>query len=88
MSSRKDESDQENDQLMQSLSTSLVKQFPHSLHAPFRVTSEHGHAIGSYDSLETALERAFSLGPGHFIVDKNELQVWGYDRVILRNREK
>ena len=33
----------------------------HSLHAPFRVTTHRGHAVGTFQSLESALEAAESL---------------------------
>ena len=59
----------------------------HSLHAPFRVTTHRGHTVGTFQSLETALEAAESLGPDHYVIDRHGLQIWNQQRKLLRNEE-
>ena len=59
----------------------------HSLHAPFRVTTHRGHTVQTFQSLESALEAAESLGPDHFVIDRHGLQIWSSQRKLLRNEE-
>ena len=59
----------------------------HGLHAPFHVTSHHGHTEQTFQSLEEALEAAESLGPDHFVIDRHGLQIWNPQRKLLRNEE-
>ena len=59
----------------------------HGLHAPFHVTTHHGHTVQSFQSLETALEAAQSLGPDHYVIDRHGLQIWNPQRKLLRNEE-
>ena len=42
-----------------------------SLHAPFHVTTHHGHIVQTFLSLEAALEAAASLGPDHYVIDRH-----------------
>jgi len=57
------------------------------LHAPFRVTSRHGHTLQMFQSLELALEAAEALGPDHCVIDRHGLQIWNRQRKLLRNEE-
>jgi hypothetical protein len=59
----------------------------HGLHAPFRVTTHHGHTVQTFQSLELALEAAKSLGPDHYVIDRHGLQIWSPERKLLRNEE-
>jgi hypothetical protein len=59
----------------------------HGLHAPFRVTTHHGHTVQTFLSLESALEAAESLGPDHYVIDRHGLQIWNPQRQLLRNEE-
>jgi hypothetical protein len=59
----------------------------HGLHAPFRVTTHHGHTVQTFQSLEMALEAAESLGPDHYVVDHHGLQIWDPRRKLLRSEE-
>ena len=59
----------------------------HSLHAPFRVTTQRGHTVQTFQSLEMALEAAEALGPDHFVIDRHGLQIWNPQRKLLRNEE-
>jgi hypothetical protein len=59
----------------------------HSLHAPFRVTTHRGHTVQTFESLESALEAAESLGPDHYVIDQHGFQVWNPQRKLLRNEE-
>ena len=57
------------------------------LHAPFYVTTNHGHIVRTLQSLELAIEVAESLGPDHYIIDRHGLQIWNPARKLLRNAE-
>jgi len=59
----------------------------HGTHAPFHVTTHHGHTVQTFQSLELAIEAAESLGPGHYVVDRHGLQIWDPQRKLLRNEE-
>ena len=59
----------------------------HGLHAPFRVTTHRGHTLQTFQSLESALEAAESLGPDHYVIDRHGLQIWNPQRKLLRNEE-
>jgi hypothetical protein len=59
----------------------------HGLHAPFRVTTHHGHTVQIFQSLELTIEVAQSLGPDHYVVDQHGLQIWNPQRKLLRNEE-
>jgi hypothetical protein len=59
----------------------------HNLHAPFHVTTHHGHTVQTFQSLETAIEAAASLGPDHYVIDRHGLQIWNPQRKLLRNEE-
>ncbi len=59
----------------------------HGLHAPFRVTTHRGHTVQTFQSLESALEAAESLGPDHYVIDRQGLQIWNPQRKLLRNEE-
>lgn len=59
----------------------------HGLHAPFYVTTNHGHIVQTLQSLEMAIETAESLGPDHYIIDRHGLQIWNPERKLLRNEE-
>jgi hypothetical protein len=59
----------------------------HSLHAPFRVTTHRGHTVQTFQSLESALEAAESLGLDHYVIDRHGLQIWSPQRKLLRNEE-
>jgi hypothetical protein len=59
----------------------------HGLHAPFRVTTHHGHTLQMFESLESAIEAAESLGPDHYVVDRHGLQIWDPQRKLLRSEE-
>jgi hypothetical protein len=59
----------------------------HSLHAPFHVTTHHGHIVQTFLSLEAALEAAEALGPDHYVIDRLGLQIWSPQRKLLRNEE-
>ena len=59
----------------------------HGLHAPFRVTTHHGHIVQTFQSLESAIEAADSLGPDHYVVDRQGLQIWNPQRKLLHNEE-
>lgn len=59
----------------------------HGVHAPFRVTTHHGHTVQTFQSLELALEAAQRLGPDHYVTDRHGLQVWSPQRELLRNEE-
>src|ERR1700758_3904169 len=47
----------------------------HALHAPFHVTTHHGHTVQTFESLELAIEAAETLGPDHYIVDRHGMQI-------------
>ena len=53
----------------------------------FRVTTHRGHTVQTFESLESALEAAESLGPDHYVIDHHGLQVWNPQRKLLRNEE-
>jgi len=57
------------------------------LHAPFRVTTHHGHTVQTFQSLEMAIEAAEALGPDHYVIDRHGLQIWNSQRKLLRNEE-
>ena len=59
----------------------------HGLHAPFRVTTQHGHTLQMFESLELAIEAAESLGPDHFVIDRHGFQIWDPQRKLLRSEE-
>jgi hypothetical protein len=59
----------------------------HGLHAPFHVTTQHGHTVQTLQSLELAIEAAEALGSDHYVVDKHGLQIWNPQRKLLRNEE-
>jgi hypothetical protein len=59
----------------------------HGVHAPFRVTTRRGHTIRMFESLESAIEAAESLGPDHYIIHRNGLQIWNPERKLLRDEE-
>jgi hypothetical protein len=59
----------------------------HGLHAPFRVTTHHGHTVETFQSLELALEAAEALGPDHYVIDRHGLQIWNPQRKLVRNEE-
>jgi len=59
----------------------------HGLHAPFRVTTHHGHTVQTFQSLELALEAAEALGPDHYVIDRHGLQIWNPQRKLVRNEE-
>jgi hypothetical protein len=59
----------------------------HGPHAPFHVTTQRGHIVHTFQSLELAIETAESLGPDHYIVDRYGLQIWNPQRKLLRNEE-
>ena len=59
----------------------------HSLHAPFYVTTHHGHTVQTFQSLEAALEAAETLGLDHYVIDRHGLQIWNPQRKLLRNEE-
>jgi len=59
----------------------------HNLHAPFRVTTHRGYTVKTFQSLESALEAAESLGPDHYVIDRHGLQIWNSQRKLLRNEE-
>jgi hypothetical protein len=59
------------------------------VHAPFRVTTHRGHTMRIFESLESAIEVAASLGPDHHIIDRHGLQIWNPERklncCVMRN---
>ena len=59
----------------------------HGLHAPFHVTTHHGHTVQTFQSLELAIEAAKSLGSDHYVIDRHGLQIWNPQRKLLRNEE-
>ena len=59
----------------------------HEVHAPFRVTTHHGHTVQTFQSLELALEAAEALGRDHYVIDRHGLQIWNQQRKLLRNEE-
>src|SRR6516225_9029132 len=59
----------------------------HYTHAPFHVTTHRGHIVQTFQSLELAIEAAELLGPDHYIVDRQGLQIWDPQRKLLRNEE-
>jgi hypothetical protein len=59
----------------------------HGLHAPFHVTTQHGHTVQTFESLELAIEAAESLGPGHYVTDRHGFQIWDPQRKLLRSEE-
>jgi hypothetical protein len=59
----------------------------HGLHAPFHVTTQRGHTVQTFQSLELAIEAAESLGPDHYVIDRHGLQIWNSQRKLLRNEE-
>jgi hypothetical protein len=59
----------------------------HGLHAPFCVTTHRGHTVQTFQSLESALEAAESLGPDHYVIDRYGLQIWNPKRELLRSEE-
>ena len=59
----------------------------HDVHAPFRVTTNRGHTVQTFQSLELALEAAEALGPDHYVIDRHGLQIWNQQRKLLRNEE-
>ncbi|TPQ36637.1 hypothetical protein C2U70_12280 [Bradyrhizobium guangdongense] len=59
----------------------------HDLHAPFYVTTRHGHIMQTFQSLELAIEAAEALGADHYIIDRHGLQIWDPARKLLRNEE-
>jgi hypothetical protein len=59
----------------------------HGLHAPFRVTTHHGHTVQMFQSLESALEAAKSLGPDHYVIDRHGFQIWNPQGKLVRNEE-
>jgi len=59
----------------------------HGVHAPFRVTTQRGHTVQTFQSLELATEAAESLDPDHYIIDRHGLQIWNPQRKLLRNEE-
>ena len=59
----------------------------HGIHAPFRVTTHRGHTVQTFQSLETAIEAAESLGPDHYVIGRHGLQIWNPQRKLLRNEE-
>src|SRR6516162_759309 len=59
----------------------------HGLHAPFRVTTHHGHTVQTFQSLELALEAAEVLGPDHYVIDRHGLHIWNPQRKLVRNEE-
>jgi hypothetical protein len=59
----------------------------HGVHAPFRVTTHRGYTVQTFESLESAIEAAESLGPDHYIIDRHGLQIWNPERKLLRNKE-
>jgi hypothetical protein len=58
----------------------------HGLHAPFCVTTHHGH-LQTFESLELAIEAAGSLGPDHYVIDRHGFQIWDPQRKLLRSEE-
>jgi hypothetical protein len=59
----------------------------HALHAPFHVTTHHGHTVQTFESLELAIEAAESLGADHYVVDRHGFQIWDPQRKLLRSEE-
>ena len=59
----------------------------HDVHAPFRVTTNRGHTVQTFQSLELAIEAAESLGLDHYVIDRHGLQIWNSQRKLLRNEE-
>jgi hypothetical protein len=59
----------------------------HDVHAPFHVTTHRGHTVQTFQSLESAIEAAQSLGPDHYIIDRHGLQIWNPRRELLRDEE-
>jgi hypothetical protein len=59
----------------------------HGLHAPFHVTTQRGHTVQTFQSLESAIEATESLGSDHYVVDRHGLQIWNSERKLLRNEE-
>jgi hypothetical protein len=59
----------------------------HDIHAPFRVTTHHGHTVQTFQSLELALEAAEALGPDHYVIDRHGLQIWNPQGKLVRNEE-
>ena len=59
----------------------------HDLHAPFRITTHHGHTMQTFQSLEAALEAAETLGSDHYVIDRHGLQIWSPQRKLLRSEE-
>jgi hypothetical protein len=57
------------------------------LHAPFRVTTRHGHTVQMFQSLELALEAVEALGPDYYVIDRHGLQIWNQQRKLLRDEE-
>jgi len=41
----------------------------------------------SFQSLESALEAAETLGSDHYVTDRHGLQIWSPQRKLLRNEE-
>jgi hypothetical protein len=78
---------------MLSQSTARLHKFPgnarkgHSIHAPFCVTTHRGHIVQTFQSLESAIEAAISLGPDHYVSDRHGLQIWDPQRKLLRNED-
>jgi hypothetical protein len=59
----------------------------HDVHAPFYVTTHHGHIVRTFQSLELAIEAAETLGSDHYIIDRHGQQIWNPERKLLRNEE-
>jgi hypothetical protein len=59
----------------------------HGVHSPFHVTTERGHIVQTFQSLELAIQAAESLGSDHYIIDRHGLQIWNPERKLLRNEE-
>jgi hypothetical protein len=49
--------------------------------------AHHGHTVQTFQSLESALEAAESLGPDHYVIDRHGMQIWNRQRKLLRNEE-
>ena len=52
-----------------------------------RSTTQRGHTVQTFQSLETALEAAQALGPDYYVIDRHGAQIWSSQRKLLRTEE-
>jgi hypothetical protein len=51
------------------------------------VTTQRGHTVQTFQSLELAIEAAEALWADHYVIDRHGLQIWNSQRKLLRNEE-